>query len=279
MNECQAQCATRSAATRSVAQRAHATHARRTRTTCQCITLQCAQHCAQTARSVHCQHGTMLCAQSCHLSSSPVLLSRPVWWHGPGDFLVRCDGPGRFPCGICAATLLVACCLHLRVPFPWDADNEDSLFPTDAVDAVALGTSPKPFSVVNFARGTTRMFLQSRAPPSLATAPIPLILDLQVHRRQLASESGPFGGTGHSQIASFSPRRKGEMLASEFQWCPPDHACAEKKSDHGTSGRYGVRCYVSYYCVEFELAVIAVFSKTLRVWQITGSRLPRTGDS
>ena len=68
---CQAQCATRSAGTQIVAQRGHATHARRTRTTCQCITLQCAQHCAQTARGVHCKNGTMLCAQSCHLSSPP----------------------------------------------------------------------------------------------------------------------------------------------------------------------------------------------------------------
>lgn len=57
MNECQAQCATRSAATRSVAQRAHATHARRAHnTTVQ--TLLWTRNCARTARCVHGLHCT-----------------------------------------------------------------------------------------------------------------------------------------------------------------------------------------------------------------------------
>ena len=114
----QAQCATRSAATRSVGQRAHATHARRTRTTCQCITLQCAQHCAQTARGVHCKHGTMLCTQSCHLSSFTALCPRGISlpllrthvpaWSRVGSLVWPCSWVGCFlpPCGSLSCVLL-----------------------------------------------------------------------------------------------------------------------------------------------------------------------------
>ena len=73
MNECQAQCATRSAATRSVAQRAHATHARRTSTTPQCATPQCANYTMWARCSLHCVLCTVVPSLSRGTPARPVL--------------------------------------------------------------------------------------------------------------------------------------------------------------------------------------------------------------
>ena len=124
MNECQAQCATRSAATRSVAQRAHPTHARRTGTTPQCVTPLCA-HTTRCGRGVHC---TVCCAQSCRLFSSSALsclthyvglpcvcrsfprfrpaVPAPVWELRDGSTWLLCGVERRFRTFLCAAPLL-----------------------------------------------------------------------------------------------------------------------------------------------------------------------------
>ena len=107
------------------AKRSARREARRTRTTCQCTTLQCAQHCAQSARGVHCKHGTMLCAQSCQLSSStalcprsislPLLRTRVPAWSRVGSLVWPCSWVGLFSTSVRLVELRASCLQVLTV--------------------------------------------------------------------------------------------------------------------------------------------------------------------